>query len=210
MTPPGPIKAFPKRLYTVLPRSAAGPSAQRGRSSSFSSSSARSLFTAPPSSLSSLGFFDTPPPPQGKHGHGPLTPSRLPPHSKAELEAPDSPTHHSHSSQSSHSSNGGNGSNGNSGNGAPHSSIALSSTTPSTQSFPPNHSLPTSTHNPPFFPYTPFSTPSPSASAPESETAPDHASSRAAPHKHRTKYHFDVGAMAFRSAATGRGRSTRA
>ncbi|KAA1471045.1 hypothetical protein DENSPDRAFT_849975 [Dentipellis sp. KUC8613] len=198
MSPPGPIKAFPKRLYTVLPRAPPG-ATSRTRSNSLSSSSGRSLYTAPPSSLNSLGFFDTPPPPgkPNNHGHSPLTPSRLPPHAKSELEAPnppDSPTHppSSQSSHSSHSSNGGNGNNG--GNGAPPSSLALTSTSPSSHSTPPHHSLPPSTHNPPFFPYTPFSPPSASTSAPDSEAELAAQAVRPGPHKHRPKYHFDVGA----------------
>ena len=95
MSASGPtIKTFRKRLYTVLPRGVAASGSAPAASSSpltrvRSNSASRSLYTAPPPSLSALPFFDAPlpPPPPSRPGNPHVLSSRLPIQPKPEPES---------------------------------------------------------------------------------------------------------------------------
>ncbi|KAL4076512.1 hypothetical protein V8B97DRAFT_1941484 [Scleroderma yunnanense] len=181
MSAPGPtMKTIQKRFYTALPRAvphhhppSSSPSSSISRVRSNSAPSARSLYTANPSS-GPLAFFDSPPPPPPSsrpgNPHG-LSTSRLP--VKAEGEGTTS--HHSQSSPHGHGQTSG------------QLPFSLALTSPQANSSPPH--LPVAYQASSLFSYSSFA-PLPFYSAQVS----DHSDSHKHTKRPRMRYHLDVGA----------------
>ncbi|KAH7908687.1 hypothetical protein BJ138DRAFT_1068361, partial [Hygrophoropsis aurantiaca] len=178
MSGPGPtMKTIQKRFYTVLPRGVSSsssaqssPSISRVRSNS--APSARSLYTANPST-GPLAFFDTPPPPPPSSRPGNphvLSTSRLPVKAEGEGQTHSSGQHPQSHGQSS---------------GPLPFSLAL--TSPQANQSPPH--TPASYQSSAFFPYSTF-TPIPFYNAAHAEHAESHPRAK----RQRMRYHLDVGA----------------
>ncbi|KAH7923582.1 hypothetical protein BV22DRAFT_571653 [Leucogyrophana mollusca] len=185
MSAPGPtMKTIQKRFYTVLPRavssSSSSPTSSISRVRSNSAPSARSLYTANPST-GPLAFFDTPPPPPASSRPGNphiLSTSRLPVKAEGEGQTHSSGQHPQTS-------------------GPPPFSLAL--TSPQASSSPPH--TPASYQSSGFFPYSTFS-PIPFYNVAQAEHAESHPRAK----RPRMRYHLDVGAYGIPKRASGHGR----